>query len=144
VVNIGNDEAFTLPYWPMHLYGTHAQSLTGTRPIPLSRFQGMRIHAVAGIGHPERFFTMLRAQGLAIVPHAFPDHHHYQPDDLHFSSALPILMTEKDAVKCATFITSADEHMYHIPISARLPEAFWVTLLDRLSALQRPPSTAID
>jgi len=141
VVNIGDDESFTLPYWPMYLECTHAQPLTGTRPVPLSRFQGMRIHAVAGIGHPERFFTMLRVQGLAIVPHAFPDHHLYTPEDLHFSSALPILMTEKDAVKCTGF---AGEDMYHLPISARLPEAFWVTLLDRLTALQRPPSTTID
>jgi len=121
------------PHWPMHLDCAHAEPLTGGRPIPLSQFQGLRIHAVAGIGHPERFFSMLRAQNIAVVPHAFPDHHHYQPEDLHFSSALPILMTEKDAVKCAGF---ADEHMYHLPINARLPEAFWVTLLDRLSHLR--------
>jgi len=125
--------ALSFPHWPMHLEHAHAEPLTGGRPIPLSQFQGLRIHALAGIGHPERFFSMLRAQGLAIVPHAFPDHHHYQPDDLHFSSALPILMTEKDAVKCAGF---ADEHMYHLPISARLPEAFWVALLDRISQHQ--------
>jgi len=130
-----------VPHWPMHLDSPHVEPLAGGRPIPLSRFQGHRIHAVAGIGHPERFFAALRAQGLAVVPHAFPDHHHYTPEDLHFSSDLPILMTEKDAVKCTGF---AGEHTYHLPISARLPEAFWVTLLDRLSALQRPSSTAID
>jgi len=134
VVNgVGERASPHFPHWPMHLDCAHAEPLTGGRPIPLSQFQGMRIHAVAGIGHPERFFSMLRAHDIAVVPHAFPDHHYYTPEDLHFSSALPILMTEKDAVKCAAF---ADEHMYHLPITARLPEAFWVTLLDRLSHLR--------
>jgi len=126
-----------LAHWPMHLDHHQAHPLSGHRPIPLYYFQHQRIHAVAGIGHPERFFSMLRARNIAVVPHAFPDHHHYRRDDLHFSSDLPIVMTEKDAVKCAGF---ANERMFYIPISARLPEAFWVTLLDRLSTLQRTSS----
>jgi len=127
-----------LPYWPMHLTHSQAYPLQGGRPLPLSQFQGFRIHAVAGIGHPERFFSMLRAHNIALVPHAFPDHHNYIPEDLHFSSTLPILMTEKDAVKCVGF---ANEHMYYLPIDAHLPEAFWVTLLDRLATLQHPSTS---
>jgi len=128
----GEDNSHSLPgfpHWPMQLECPHALPLTGGRPIPLAHFKGLRIHAVAGIGHPERFFAMLRSHDIAVVPHAFPDHHHYRPDDLHFSSPLPILMTEKDAVKCAGF---DDGHVFQLPINARLPEAFWVALLDRL------------
>jgi len=90
------------------------------------------VHAVAGIAHPQRFFDMLRAQGIGVVPHAFPDHHAYQAADLRFGSELPVLMTEKDAVKCKAF---ANEWHFAVPLSAELPAAFWVNLLDRLDKL---------
>lgn len=59
------------------------------------------IHAVAGIGHPSRFFATLRALGLDIIEHPFPDHHHFTVADVSFEGT--VLMTEKDAVKCAAF-----------------------------------------
>ncbi|MBI5613018.1 MAG: tetraacyldisaccharide 4'-kinase [Gammaproteobacteria bacterium] len=61
------------------------------------------LHALAGIGQPPRFFRQLRALGLAIVEHAFPDHHHYTAADLAFAENVSLLMTEKDAVKCERF-----------------------------------------
>ncbi len=60
-------------------------------------------HAVAGIGHPARFFDQLRALGLDIVEHAFADHHRFCPQDLAFGRDAGVLMTEKDAVKCQRF-----------------------------------------
>ena len=117
--------------WPMRLRVEVAQPLRGGRPQPLSAFAGQRVHAVAGIGDPERFFSMLRDVGIAVVPHAFPDHHAYTPADFEFGSKLPILMTEKDAVKCAAF---ADAQSFMVPVDAVLPEAFWVALLDKLPA----------
>ena len=80
-----------------------------------SRFQGEGVHALAGIGNPQRFFAMLRAQGLSPVEHAFPDHHAFAPRDLDFPGARAILMTQKDAVKCASF---ADERCWYLPIRA--------------------------
>ncbi|OGA13385.1 MAG: tetraacyldisaccharide 4'-kinase [Betaproteobacteria bacterium RIFCSPLOWO2_12_FULL_63_13] len=62
---------------------------------------GKRLHAVAGIGDPHRFFAMLKRLGLDPVCHSFPDHHLYSADDLAFPDCDLILMTEKDAVKCA-------------------------------------------
>lgn len=115
--------------WPMHLRAERALPLVGARVRPLSAFAGSRVHAVAGIGDPQRFFDMLRGFGIAVVPHAFPDHHAYVAEDLQFGSDLPVLMTEKDAVKCAAF---AGERHYAVPVEAQLPEAFWVALLDRL------------
>jgi tetraacyldisaccharide 4'-kinase len=61
---------------------------------------GLRLHAVAGIGEPQRFFDHLAALGLRCAPHAFPDHHAYGVGDLHFAGDA-ILTTEKDALKCA-------------------------------------------
>jgi len=65
------------------------------------------IHAVAGIGHPQRFFRQLRTLGLTIVEHSFPDHHRYSPEDFQFldENSL-IIMTAKDAVKCIAFAGS--------------------------------------
>ncbi|MDQ3495844.1 MAG: tetraacyldisaccharide 4'-kinase, partial [Pseudomonadota bacterium] len=115
--------------WPMRLVPGDAQPLRGGRAQALSAFAGQRVHAVAGIGDPERFFAMLRDFGIGVVPHAFPDHHAYVANDLRFGSDLPVLMTAKDAVKCAAL---AGERAFVVPVRAELPEAFWVALLDRL------------
>ena len=115
--------------WPMRLQVGAAQPLHGGRAQPLSAFAGQRVHAVAGIGDPERFFSMLRDAGIAVVPHAFPDHHAYVPADFEFGSRLPVLMTVKDAVKCADL---TDAQAFMVPVDAVLPEAFWVALLDKL------------
>ena len=64
---------------------------------------GQAVHAVAGIGNPQRFFATLEALHWRPVPHPFADHAAYGPEDLRFSPALPLLMTEKDAVKCRGF-----------------------------------------
>jgi len=80
-----------------------------------TRFRGDGVHAVAGIGNPQRFFAMLRAQGLAPVEHPFDDHHAFTRRDLQYPGARAILMTQKDAVKCASF---ADERFWYLPIRA--------------------------
>lgn len=67
---------------------------------PLTAFTDKKVHAVAGIGDPERFFTQLRDNGINAVEHAFPDHHRYRQDDFSGWSEDCIIMTEKDAVKC--------------------------------------------
>ena len=127
------DGAVGFGEWPMRLRSGVATPLLGGRERPLSAFSGQRVHAVAGLGNPGRFFAMLREHGIAVVPHAFPDHHRYAAEDFHFGSELPVLMTEKDAVKCQVF---AGPHHYAVPVRAELPEAFWVALLDRLSAVR--------
>jgi len=78
-------------------------------------FRGGGVHAIAGIGHPQRFFAMVRAQGIAAVEHPFPDHHRFERKDLEFPGAAAVLMTQKDAVKCASF---ADERCWYLPIRA--------------------------
>jgi tetraacyldisaccharide 4'-kinase len=73
------------------------------RTVTPGELAGKRLHAVAGIGNPQRFFDHLSRLGLRFVPHVFPDHHRYVAPELAFVDADALLMTEKDAVKCAGF-----------------------------------------
>lgn len=68
------------------------------RQESVAYFRGRQVHALAGIGNPDRFFKALIDLGLDVIPHAYPDHHDYRPGDL---PAGTLVMTEKDAVKCA-------------------------------------------
>ena len=133
VVNLGHaaahDGGTGLGEWPMQLQARQALPMAGGRARALHTFAGMRVHAVAGIGNPQRFFDMLRALGIGVIPHAFPDHHAYRAQDLDFGNDQPVLMTEKDAVKCGAF---ADARCYMIPVDAELPAAFWIALDERL------------
>jgi len=70
------------------------------KPVGLNYFSGKTVHAIAGIGNPDRFFTMLENSGITVIKHAFSDHHDFNNDDLDFADNLPVLMTEKDAIKC--------------------------------------------
>ena len=137
VVNLApGDAAPQFGEWAMHLLPGDAIPLEGGRARPLSSFAGQRVHAVAGIGHPERFFDLLRAHGIAVVPHAFADHHAYVDSDFEFGSRLPVLMTEKDAVKCRGLVQPG---FHGVPVRAELPEAFWIALLDRIAATRAKP-----
>ena len=98
-------------------------------PRPLPAFRGQRVHAVAGIGNPQRFFAMLRAQGLELEEHPFPDHHPLSARELDFGDPRPVLMTEKDAVKCASF---ADARLWYVPVAAQLGAADAAVLLERV------------
>lgn len=91
------------------------------RTRPLADFAGQSVHAVAGIGNPQRFFSLLAGQGLTVTPHVFADHHRFNVDELRFGDELPLLMTEKDAVKCFAFARPGD---WFLPVSAVLPETF--------------------
>lgn len=95
---------------------------------PLTEFRGQTVDAVAGIGNPQKFFDMLSQYGLEVIPHAFPDHHPYKLQDLDFGSGLPLLMTEKDGVKCSQFPVS---NCWMVCVAARPTKPF-IEQLDRL------------
>ncbi|MDO8412231.1 MAG: tetraacyldisaccharide 4'-kinase [Gallionellaceae bacterium] len=93
-------------------------------------FLGMKLHAIAGIGHPQRFFSYLKHLGLQVSAHAFPDHHRYLPADLAFADADAILMTEKDAVKCAAF---ALEKCWALRVDAHADPTLIQPILERIT-----------
>lgn len=82
---------------------------------------GQAVHAVAGIGNPQRFFNTLEGLHWRPVAHAFADHAVYSAQSLTFSPALPVVMTEKDAVKCRPF--AADDWWY-LAVDAVPSDAF--------------------
>ena len=96
----------------------------------LTDFQGQVVHAVAGIGNPNRFFNNLISLGLEVIEHAYPDHAHYELRDFSFSDQNPILMTEKDAVKCQKL---ALDNAWYVPVQAILPDNF----MSRVNTLLR-------
>lgn len=115
---------------PMHLVGDELHGVAVShRRRPLDALAGTAVHAVAGIGHPRRFFDELRARGLEVREHPFPDHHRFRAADLLFDDDLPVVMTEKDAVKCRPF---ARPGHWCLPVRAVLPEDFGERLLARL------------
>lgn len=115
--------------YAMRLSGSQFLRLIDGSTAEAADFREQHLHAVAGIGHPERFFDHLRRLGLDIVPHAFPDHHAYVPDDLQFEGADGILMTEKDAVKCAAF---APANCWALAVSAEVDAVLGQRLLEKL------------
>lgn len=96
-------------------------------------WSGRRVHAVAGIGHPQRFFDLLARLQVDAVPHAFPDHHAFRADDFAFPDAEAIVMTAKDAVKCRSF---ADARFHALDIRATVDPALVALLLARLDGRQ--------
>lgn len=111
VVNGGKarDQTAAIPphALPMSLRGSTFRNLAdSTITVDASYFKGRRVHAIAGIGNPARFFSQLGAMGLSCMPQAFADHHPFTARDLLFAGDEEIVMTEKDAVKCEPFSTS--------------------------------------
>lgn len=101
---------------------------------PLRSFVGETLTAIAGIGHPQRFFRMLEDLGLSVRPIAYPDHHAFRASDLEHWPHGPVLMTEKDAVKCQRF--ARPEHWF-VPVKV-VPSASFIAALDRaLSGIKR-------
>lgn len=100
----------------------------------ITHFNGQTAHAVAGIANPHSFFESLRQIGIRVIEHPFPDHHAYVAADLQFHDTLPILMTEKDAVKCAG-LASSDP--WYLEVEACLDTAFVAALHDRITQLKR-------
>ncbi len=95
----------------------------------LDVLENVPIKAVAGIGNPKRFFQQLRELELVIEEHMFPDHYAYRPEDLAFAGDAVVLMTEKDAVKCAAF---AKQNWWYLPVDALLDKALADYIVQKL------------
>ncbi len=109
-----------------------AHSLTDSSiKRPLADFRGQAVHAVAGIGNPERFFQSLEQLGMQLEKHVFPDHYKFTEPDIRFGDYKPVIMTEKDAVKCRYF---ASENDWYIPVTVQMSADFCQRLDELLQA----------
>jgi tetraacyldisaccharide 4'-kinase len=98
-------------------------------PLPFSG----PVHAVAGIGNPDRFFATLAEMGIVARPHALADHHHFAAGDIVFDDGLPVVMTAKDAEKCQRF---ASPNSWVLDVEAQPDAGFPAWLDSRLEALR--------
>ena len=120
--------------YAMTLEGEQLVRCTDARDVRTAKsFAGQTLHAVAGIGDPKRFFLQLARFGVKLVPHPFPDHHPFRAEDLDFGDGAPVVMTEKDAVKCKRF---AQAHHRVFPVRASLDPAFGRWLQEKLGGSQ--------
>ncbi len=104
------------------------------RSCDLDEFSGQPVHAVAGIGNPQRFFRLLRMHGLQVEARAFPDHHLFTKADITPDDERPLFMTEKDAVKCRDF---AQPRHWYLPIDVEVDDAFAHRLAELLRGVER-------
>ncbi len=98
----------------------------------LQFFVNQRVHAVAGIGHPARFFQSLKPFAGQILEHSFADHYLFQKNDLAFTENLPIVMTAKDAVKCQPF---AANNWWYLQVNAKIGQSLEKALLAKINSV---------
>jgi tetraacyldisaccharide 4'-kinase len=104
------------------------------RQRPIGAFAGKRVHALAGIGNPARFFQQLRALDIDPIERALPDHYRYRPQDIEFADDAPVIMTEKDAVKCQPF---ADQRCWYLEVEAQPDPALAEQILRLVKTVRR-------
>ncbi len=115
----------------MQLMPGALRSLDGQKQLQAASWpHSPRVHALAGIGNPQRFFDSLRRLGFDPIPHSFADHHAFCAADLEFGDGLALIMTEKDAVKCRHL---APVNSWYLPVEAQLDPAFETALLSQLN-----------
>jgi tetraacyldisaccharide 4'-kinase len=112
----------------MQLRGDQLQSINGAH-MPLAHFNGHRVHALAGIGNPERFYAQLRAAGLQLNIVPVGDHGVLSAQALTALAAKAIVMTEKDALKYRALPPPLRDIIWFLPVSAELPEQLWQSLM---------------
>ncbi len=97
--------------------------------LTISEFKNKTVHAVAGIANPQRFFDQLRRHGVNVIEHPFADHHHFLQTDVQFTDDIPVLMTEKDAVKCCSYDLG---NCWYIPVKAALSMDLVGSIIEKL------------
>jgi tetraacyldisaccharide 4'-kinase len=126
-------EAAGLEWVHMTLTGGLLRPLQGGQNWRLAQFAGCSVNAVAGIGNPQRFYDLLRQARIKVIEHSFPDHHAFSIEDFKdMADDLPILMTEKDAVKCRKLDL---ENAWFLSVEAVLPSEWEAALLNEVKGL---------
>ena len=125
---IAGPEEFAMTYQAEQLRRADDPAVT----LDISTLKNQTVHAIAGIGNPQQFFDQLKKSGLDIIEHAFPDHYPFKKEDLDFGEIQPIVITEKDAVKCQRFYL---HNVWYQPIKAILDNQFTEQLLVMLERI---------
>lgn len=119
----------SVPATAFELKAGPVRNVRDERETSLADFRGRSVHAVAGIGHPGRFFRLLEAHGISVIRHPHPDHASLTRQDLTFRDELSILMTEKDAVRCRHL---AGPDCWFVAVTVEFSDASATGWLDRI------------
>lgn len=109
------------------LHATAVARLDESEVRHIDDFAQQPVHAVAGIGHPERFFSMLESRGIEVIRHPLADHADITVDDVRYDDGLEVLMTQKDAVKCRGFDSA---RLWYVPVEVEFEGAGGESLLE--------------
>ncbi len=120
----------TMTLQPAAWVNVHSGERIALDALPIA--ESNALHAVAGIGNPERFFNAVRALGFKPLCHPFPDHYKFAAADLKFAKNETIVMTHKDAVKCEKF---ASRHSWYLEVNAQLDSAFMQAIVTDIQDL---------
>jgi len=124
-----------------HLVAGDAVSLDGKRHRALEQFAHTRVWAVAGIGNPGRFSRMLEERKIRVEPVRIPDHGRVSLRALQDQCPMPVLMTEKDAVK---YRSDEADNVWYVPVDVAMPQGVSGPMKRRIDAvmhrLQQVPS----
>lgn len=101
-----------------------------SKTLPIESFSGQAVQMMAGIGNPDRFFATMTQLGVTGQGSAFPDHYAYQPSDFEsFDTSKPLIMTEKDAVKCRAF---ALDNWWYLEVAPKCDQNLAQQIITRL------------
>ena len=113
---------------PIEIY----QLENSKRKISFKELKNLTVHAVAGVGNPENFFQQLKLLGANVIEHSFPDHYFFQAKDFYFSDSYPIILTEKDAVKCKSF---NNKYLFCLSVDAIVSNQFQQSFSELISTV---------
>jgi tetraacyldisaccharide 4'-kinase len=113
------------------LQANDASRLNGSLVRPLPGFKDTTVHAVAGIGNPQRFFDLLRARGIQVIEHSFPDHAAITRADIEFGDEFAVFMTEKDAVKLGSKLS---DKFWFVSVELSMDPADSNAFIERIEA----------
>jgi tetraacyldisaccharide 4'-kinase len=112
------------------LQASSISSLDESKVMEIGMFAGQTVHAVAGIGNPERFFRLLESHDIEVIRHPLPDHADIVQSDLEFDDDLAVIMTEKDAVKCLSLLDTIN--CWYVPVNIHFRDSAGEALLKSL------------
>jgi subfamily B ATP-binding cassette protein MsbA len=118
-------EDYVMSYEPIKWVRISDKESFPSKSWPLLR----TVHAVAGIGNPIKFYNLLRELGLELIEHSFPDHYQFNEEDLKFDDQLPVVMTEKDAVRCKGMNL---KNLWYLKVEAGIDEEFLEKIVNRI------------
>lgn len=142
VVNGRKEIDLPVPYQSMYLVPQKIVNLESGESFPADSGEpGPLVHAVAGIGNPRRFFETLKSLGFNVIEHPFPDHHKFKISELVFGDSLPVMMTEKDAIKCRLLNPELiHQNFWYLEVDAELPTDLVDSVIEKAGLNVTPPS----